>query len=86
MIASVPERMTKDVEPSPEQDDFLVSSAVVMEALASCTTPPESREVMRPRRLYEGEERYEKEKKAYQQSQCAREPKHAESDRLSVVR
>ena len=45
------------VAPGEGHDDFLMSIALVTEALSSFTTPPQSGYV-RPRTLYEGEGRY----------------------------
>jgi hypothetical protein len=49
--------MERYVAPSEEHDDFLMSMALVTEALSSFTAPPESGYV-RPRAMYEGEGRY----------------------------
>ena len=45
------------LKPSEGHDDFLVSIALVTEALASFTAPPESG-YLRPRALYKGQSRY----------------------------
>jgi hypothetical protein len=52
-----PETMDMYVDPGEGHDDFLMSIALVTEALSSFTAPPESGYV-RPRVLYEGESRY----------------------------
>ncbi len=52
-----PETMDMYVDAREGHDDFLMSIALVTEALASFTAPPESGYV-RPRALYEGESRY----------------------------
>jgi hypothetical protein len=52
-----PETMDMYVDPGEGHDDFLMSIALLTEALASFTMPPESGYV-RPRALYEGESRY----------------------------
>ena len=45
------------VDPGEGHDDFLMSIALLTEALSSFVAPPESGYV-RPRALYEGESRY----------------------------
>jgi hypothetical protein len=45
------------LKPSEGHDDFLMSIALLTEALASFVAPPESGYV-RPRAMYEGEGRY----------------------------
>jgi hypothetical protein len=52
-----PETMDMYVDPGEGHDDFLMSIALLTEALASFTAPPESGYV-RPRAMYEGESRY----------------------------
>ena len=52
-----PETMDRYMDPSEGRDDFLMSIALVTEALSSFSASPESGYV-RPRALYEGESRY----------------------------
>jgi hypothetical protein len=51
------EMMDRYVDAGEGHDDFLMSIALLTEALASFTAPPESGYV-RPRKMYEGESRY----------------------------
>lgn len=52
-----PETMDMYVDPGEGHDDFLMSIALLAEALSSFSAPPQSGYV-RPRALYEGESRY----------------------------
>jgi hypothetical protein len=53
----VPETMGRYVDPGEGHDDFLMSIALLTEAVASFTAPSESGDV-RPRAMYEGEGRF----------------------------
>jgi hypothetical protein len=66
MIAAqpAPETMERYVDASEEHDEFLMSIALLTEALASFVASPESGEV-RPRAMDEGEGRYEQDGAAF---------------------